>query len=149
MQAVQIDELELFEGWSQSDSGMRVRAGFPISSGTGTKSTAVVYFELEPGAHLGSHTDSAEEILLIVSGTGEATIGDEHTAVQAGTLAVVPALMPHSVKNTGQETLRVVGFFSSSTVLSVFDDAMEPFATRYFSTPMIEEEATVTAGVSG
>jgi quercetin dioxygenase-like cupin family protein len=149
MQAVQIDELELFEGWSQSDSGMRVRAGFPISSGTGTKSTAVVYFELEPGAHLGSHTDSAEEILLIVSGTGEATIGDERAAVQAGTLAVVPALMPHSVKNTGQETLRVVGFFSSSTVLSVFDDPMEPFATRYFSTPMIEEEATVTAGVSG
>ena len=49
MQAVQIDELELFEAWSQSDSGMRVRAGFPISSGTGTKSTAVVYFELEPG----------------------------------------------------------------------------------------------------
>jgi quercetin dioxygenase-like cupin family protein len=149
MQAVQIDELELFEGWSQSDSGMRVRAGFPISSGTGTKSTAVVYFELEPGAHLGSHTDSAEEIVLIVSGTGEATIGNEHAAVQAGTLAVVPALMPHSVKNTGQETLRVVGFFSSSTVLSVFDDPMEPFATRYFSTPMIEEEATVTAGVSG
>jgi hypothetical protein len=31
MQAFQIDELELFEGWSQSDPGMRVRAGFPVS----------------------------------------------------------------------------------------------------------------------
>ncbi|MDX6409637.1 MAG: hypothetical protein QOE13_2708 [Gaiellaceae bacterium] len=145
MQAVQIDELELFEGWSQTDTGMRVRAGFPISSGTGTKGTAVVYFELEPGEHLGSHTDSAEEILHVVSGTGEATVGDESLAVQAGTLAVVPALVPHSVKNTGQETLRVVGFFASSTVLSIFDEPMEPFATRYFTTPMIEEEATVTA----
>jgi quercetin dioxygenase-like cupin family protein len=145
MQAVQIDELELFDGWSQSDTGMRVRAGFPISSGTGTKSTAVVYFELEPGAHLGSHTDSAEEILLIVAGRGEATIGDEHATVETGTLAVVPALVPHSVKNIGEETLRVVGFFSSSTVLSVFDDPMEPFGTRYFTTPMIEEEATVGA----
>lgn len=145
MQAVQIDELELFEAWSQSDSGMRVRAGFPISSGTGTKSTAVVYFELEPGDHLGSHTDSAEEILLILEGQGEATIGDEQAPVQTGTLAVVPALVPHSVKNIGEETLRVVGFFSSSTVLSVFADPMEPFATRYFMTPMIEEEATVTA----
>ena len=94
MQAVQIDELELFEGWSQSDTGMRVRAGFPISSGTGTKSTAVVYFELEPGEHLGSHTDSAEEILLVVAGKGEATIGEEQAAVQTGTLAVVPALVP-------------------------------------------------------
>jgi quercetin dioxygenase-like cupin family protein len=146
MQAVQIDELELFEGWSQSDPKMRVRAGFPISSGTGTKSTAVVYFELAPGEHLGSHTDSAEEILFIASGWGEATIGDEQTAVQAGTLAVVPALIPHSVRNTGEETLRVVGFFSSSTVLSVFDDPMEPFATRSFATPMIEEEAPVPAG---
>jgi quercetin dioxygenase-like cupin family protein len=145
MQAVQIDELELFEAWSESDAGMRVRAGFPISSGTGTKSTAVVYFELEPGEHLGSHTDSAEEVLLVVSGRGEATIGDERAAVQTGTLAVVPALTPHSVKNSGEETLRIVGFFSSSTVLSIFDDPMEPFATRYFATPMIEEEATVTA----
>ena len=145
MQAVRIDELELFEGSSQSDAGMRVRAGFPISSGTGTKSTAVVYFELEPGAHLGSHTDSAEEVLLVVSGSGEATIGEEQAAVQAGTLAVVPALVPHSVKNTGEKTLSVVGFFSSSTVLSVFADPMEPFATRYFTTPMIEEEAPVTA----
>ena len=145
MQAVQIDELELFEGWSQSDAGMRVRAGFPISSGTGTKSTAVVYFELEPGEHLGRHTDSAEEVLLIVSGSGEATIGEEEFAVRMGTLAVVPALVPHSVKNTGEETLRVMGFFSSSTVLSIFAEPMEPFATRYFSTPMIEEEAAVAA----
>jgi quercetin dioxygenase-like cupin family protein len=145
MQAVQIDELELFEGWSQSDPGMRVRAGFPISSGTGTKSTTVVYFELQPGEHLGSHTDSAEEVLLIVSGNGEATIGEEEAAVKTGTLAVVPALVPHSVKNTGEETLRVVGFFSSSTVLSIFDEPMDPFATRYFTTPMIEEEAAVTA----
>jgi len=145
MQAVQIDELELFEGWSQSDAGMRVRAGFPISSGTGTKSTTVVYFQLEPGEHLGSHTDSAEEVLLIVSGSGEATIGEEEAAVKMGTLAVVPALVPHSVKNTGEETLRVMGFFSSSTVLSIFAEPMEPFATRYFSTPMIEEEAAVAA----
>ena len=145
MQAVQIDGLELFEGWSQSDAGMRVRAGFPISSGTGTKSTAVVYFELEPGEHLGSHTDSAEEILLVLEGKGEATIGEEQAGVRAGTLAVVPALVPHSVKNTGEETLRVVGFFSSSTVLSVFDEPMEPFGTRYFTTPMIEAEATVGA----
>ena len=145
MQALQIEDLDLFEGWSEGDEGMRVRAGFPISSGTGAKSTAVVYFELEPGRHLGRHTDSAEEVLVVLSGVGTATVGDEQTPVRAGTLAVVPALLPHSVENTGHETLRVVGVFSSSTVLSVFDDPMEPFATRYFATPMIDEEATVTA----
>jgi quercetin dioxygenase-like cupin family protein len=145
MQATQINELELFEGWSESDPDMRVRAAFPVSSGTGTKSTAVVYFELEPGQHLGRHTDSAEEILLVVSGTGEAMIGDERATLRPGTLAVVPALAPHGVENTGDEKLRIVGFFSSSTVLSAFDEPMAPFGTRYFRTPMIEEEATVTA----
>ena len=82
MQAIQINELELFEGWSEGDGGMRVRAGFPISSGSGTKSTTVVYFELEPGEHLGSHTDSAEEVLLVLAGQGEATIGEEQAAVE-------------------------------------------------------------------
>ena len=145
MEPIRIDELELFEGWSQSDADMRVRVAFPISCGTGSKSTAVVYFEVQPGEHLGSHTDSAEEVLLIVAGKGEATIGGERAVVQAGSLAVVPALVPHGVTNTGTETLRVVGFFSSNTVLSVFDEPMEPFKTRIFRTPMIEEEATVAA----
>jgi quercetin dioxygenase-like cupin family protein len=143
MQAVQIDELDLFEGWSESDADMRVRVSFPFSSGTGTKSTAVVYFEVEPGRHLGTHTDSAEEILLIVSGEGRATIGEQQAPVRAGTLAVVPALVPHSVENTGAETLRVVGFFSSSTVLSVFDEPMAPMGIRYIATPMVQEEAAV------
>ena len=42
---------------------MRVKVNFPFFRGTGTKSTAVVYFEIEPGYRLGTHTDSAEEIL--------------------------------------------------------------------------------------
>jgi mannose-6-phosphate isomerase-like protein (cupin superfamily) len=143
MQSVSLEELELFEGWSEGDAEMRVRAAFPISWSTDAKSTAVVYFELEPGRRLGTHTDSAEEILLILSGRGEATIGDERAPVQTGTLTVVPALVPHGVTNTGEETLRVVGFFSSNTLLSVFDEPMEPFGTRFFRTPMVEEEAAV------
>src|SRR4051794_41533426 len=53
------------------------RVGFPIHSATGSASTATVLFELDPGAELGVHTDSAEELLVIVQGTGEARIGDE------------------------------------------------------------------------
>ena len=145
MQAIQIDGLELFEGWSESDAGMRVRAAFPISCGTGSHSSAVVYFELEPGHHLGRHTDSAEEVLVVLAGKGEATIGENRASLEAGTLAVVPALVPHVVANTGEETMRVVGFFSSNTVLSVFDEPIQPFGMRFFNTPMIEEEAEVTA----
>lgn len=145
MQTTSIDTLELFEGWFEGNADTHVRAAFPISCGTGAKSSTVVYFELDPGQHLASHTDSAEETLLILSGTGEATIGDEQGPVQTGTLAVVPALVPHGVANTGKETLRVVGFFSSNTVLSVFDEPMQPFGTRIFVTPMVEEGSQVTS----
>jgi quercetin dioxygenase-like cupin family protein len=37
-----------------------------------------VYFELEPGKELGAHTDSAEEIVYIIDGTVEATIGNNN-----------------------------------------------------------------------
>ena len=50
---------------------MRVKVNFPFSLGTGNKNTAVVYFEIEPGHRLGMHTDSAEEILLVLDGTAQ------------------------------------------------------------------------------
>jgi hypothetical protein len=41
-------------------------------------------------------------------------------------MAVVPAMVPHALRNVGDETLRVVGFFSSSTVMSTFDQPVVP-----------------------
>jgi quercetin dioxygenase-like cupin family protein len=99
---------------------------FPFHSGTGTASTAGVLFELEPGSALGTHTDSAEEVLLILEGEGEAHVGDESGRVRAGQLAIVPALAPHGIRNVGETTLRVLGFFSSSTVVSNFEEFIGP-----------------------
>jgi quercetin dioxygenase-like cupin family protein len=121
-----ISELELLEVSYEDDPTMRARVNFPFYVGAGTKNTAVVYFELEPGHRLGSHTDSAEEILLILEGEAEATVGDEQGLVSAGDMAVVPAMVPHALRNVGDETLRVVGFFSSSTVMSTFDQPLVP-----------------------
>ena len=71
MQTLDIDNYELMT----MAPGFRV--GFPIHSATGSASTATVLFELDPGAELGVHTDSAEELLIILQGTAEARIGDE------------------------------------------------------------------------
>ena len=53
-------------------------------------------------------------------------MGDEQGLVSAGDMAVVPAMVPHALRNVGDETLRVVGFFSSSTVMSTFDQPVVP-----------------------
>ena len=113
MHTVRLSELELAEAGYENDPTMRAKETFPFSAATGTKNTAVVYFEVEPGHRLGTHTDSAEEILLLLGGTAEVSVGDEQGQVSAGEMALVPAMVPHSVRNVGDETFRVVGFFSS------------------------------------
>ena len=144
MIAVKTGALELIEAWSETDADRALRFAFPIFSQAGAKSTSVVYFEVDPGKHIGTHTDSAEEVVLILAGEGEAVVGDERGPVEAGTLAVIPAMVPHDVINTGEEPLRVAGFFSSSTVVSVFEDPFAPIGKRIVGTPLPEEEDVAT-----
>jgi quercetin dioxygenase-like cupin family protein len=127
MQTVTTGALELIEArMAADDPRARVRVNFPYFAATGTESSAVVYFEIEPGHYLGTHTDSAEEILYIVTGTGVAHAGDERGRVSAGDLAVIPAMVPHGIANDGEETLRVVGFFCESEIVSTFDEPVQP-----------------------
>src|SRR3954447_23436627 len=96
--------LDLMDAWHDSDPDhKRVHVNFPINTFTGTADSAVVYFELEPGERLGTHTDSAEEILYIVSVEGEACVGDDTARVRAGDLVVIPAMAPHGAHNDGDE----------------------------------------------
>ena len=114
--------------------------------GTGTRSTAVVYFEIEPGCRLGTHTDSAEEILVILEGEAEVSLGEERGQLSAGEMALVPAMEPHGLRNAGEEKVRVAGFFSSNVVVSTFDRPMMPFGQRVVGTPPVLEEEEVAAG---
>src|SRR5215207_6402745 len=119
-------DLDLGEAYLDSDPRARVFPAFPINCFTGAEHTAVVYFEVEPGDYLPTHTDSAEEILYIVAGEGEAQCGDDRGHVRAGDLAVIPSMVPHGIANTGDKTLKVVGFFCDSHIVSTFDEALQP-----------------------
>jgi quercetin dioxygenase-like cupin family protein len=119
-------QLELLDAWIASDPRGRVHPAFPVNRFTGAQDTAVVYFEVEPGDYLPTHTDSAEEVLYIVAGEGEAQVGDERGHVRAGDLAVIPSMVPHGIANTGDETLKVVGFFCSGEIVSTFDEPLQP-----------------------
>lgn len=114
-----MDVVNIYDAELDDRGAMKV--GFPLSSSTGTASTAVVLLEFEPGGELAVHTDSAEELLLVIEGTAEGTVGDEVGRVEAGDIVLVPALAPHGLRNIGDGLLRVVGFFSSSTNVAVFE----------------------------
>ena len=120
-------ELDLTQIWLDSDAERkRLRVGFPVNRWVGAQDTAVVYFEIQPGDRLATHTDSAEEILYIVAGEAEAHVGDERGRVRAGDLAVIPEMVPHGLENVGDEPVKVVGFFCRAEIISTFDELVQP-----------------------
>jgi quercetin dioxygenase-like cupin family protein len=114
------------------DRGPGLRAGFPISSAEGTAALSIVWMELVPGGMLSEHTDSAEELLFVVEGEVEASVGSEQGTLRAGEAAVVPALVPHGLRNVSGETARVLGVFSSSTNIAVFTEPHGPAGEQVF-----------------
>jgi quercetin dioxygenase-like cupin family protein len=138
MMTADLARLEMLDAWYEHDPAMRITVNFPFFAGTGTKRSSVVYFEIEPGRQLGSHTDSAEEILLILSGTVEVSLGQETGQLSTGQAALIPEMLPHGVRNTGDVTARCVGFFAAATVVSTFDQPLMPFGEQAVGTPPLE-----------
>lgn len=141
MKTADLNTLELRQAWYEADPAMRITVDFPFYAAIGNDSSAVVYFEIEPGHYLGTHTDSAEEILLILAGTVEASLGDEQGRLSTGQAVLVPAMVPHGVRNIGGETARCVGFFSAASVESTFDQPLLPFGRREVGTPPVARPA--------
>lgn len=117
-----LKSLELMEFQALRDPAQRCKANFPLLGAHGTKTTATVYFELEPGDNLGRHTDSAEELLLVLEGTVEAEVGGKRAEMTVGGIAVVPKLVPHDIRNTGKGKARVIGFFGgANNIVATFE----------------------------
>jgi hypothetical protein len=58
----------------------------------------------------------------------------------------VPAMVPHGLRNVGEETVRVTGFFSSNVIVSTFDQPRMPFGQRVVGTPPLLAEEEVPTG---
>ncbi len=134
MISVKLDDLELHETWTENDPTQRCRSTFPLVGALGTENSAAVYFELAPGDHLGRHTDSAEEVLLILQGTVQVSVGDEEGRVSQGEIALVPTMVPHDLRNVGDDTAKVLGFFGSPNIVATFDEVWLPDDTRVIDT---------------
>lgn len=130
MIAFRLDELKLNDFWQNESPRARGKGAFPLVGVPGTESSGMVYFEIAPGDNLALHTDSPDEILIVLSGTARATVGDETGELPAGSVAFVPGMVPHGFESIGDEPLRCVGIFTDSEVYSTFEYAMQPFGTR-------------------
>ena len=153
MLKVNVDKLDkMAMHGAEDDPDRKVTGNFALYSAVGTKSGASVYFELEPGKELGAHTDSAEEIVYVIDGTVEATLGNnEKDNLSAGEFGVVPVMERHNFRNIGTNTAKVVGFFSSPNVVSTFEKVFMPGNIREFDTtklPAPTQAATTSANTA-
>jgi quercetin dioxygenase-like cupin family protein len=135
MLKINLEKLEKMTSHGAEDDPHRCATGnFALYSNAGTKSGSAVYFELEPNCELGNHTDSSEEIIYVVDGTVEATIGNERDQISRGELGVVPVMEAHNFRNIGTNTAKVIGFFSSPNIVSTFEKVFMPLNFREFDT---------------
>lgn len=134
MITINLNNLALNEARGENHPNIDTRATFPLAGALGSENSALVYFELEPGRSLGRHTDSVEELLLILAGTVEVTVGEEQGAISQGEIALVPTMVPHNLRNVGDETAKVLGFFGEANFVATFDVPFLPDHVTVFDT---------------
>jgi mannose-6-phosphate isomerase-like protein (cupin superfamily) len=124
------DELELSDSYIEGDETARWRSAPGHSPSTGARASGSSVIEVPAGCRLPRHTDSAEEIVVIVAGAAEVVVGDERRAVPAGGVALVPEDVPHEVRNPGREPLRFVAIYASPDVVTRYEDEVQPDGSR-------------------
>lgn len=135
MTTVNLNELELNEFVGQINPRQHCKATFPLLAAHGSRKLATVYFELEPGDHLGRHTDSAEELLLVLEGEIQAFVGEESGVVSAGSLVLIPEMVAHDLHNIGTGRAKVLGVFGgANNIVATFDEAMNPTESNIVDT---------------
>lgn len=70
------------------------------------------------------HSHPGVEMMYIMSGYGECTIGDETHKLEPGTLMICPKNSPHDMRNYSDETMSLVAMFvPPETSRQIYDRA--------------------------
>ena len=72
----------------------------------------IVLMSIEPGDDIGEETHDVDQLLVFVSGTGEAVLDGRRSQVKAHSLVVVPAGALHNFINTGNVPLKLFTVYS-------------------------------------
>jgi quercetin dioxygenase-like cupin family protein len=120
---------------SSEDTSIKWNASFATYGGHGADQSSTIVYEIEPGGHLGWHTDATEETQYVVSGKGELRTEEGKFPVGPGSVFVLPTNLRHDLANTGKEPLRAVAFFAAAMFTQDFDSEMLPPRSHILGTP--------------
>jgi quercetin dioxygenase-like cupin family protein len=72
----------------------------------------------EPGRGAPTHRHAnAEELLLVLEGTSEVWVDQEHAGVEAGSTVIIRRDVPHGFRNAGAGSLHILAVFSEAEPL--------------------------------
>ena len=78
---------------------------------TGTEELTLLVSIIPPNSTTGNHTHEGCEIMYIANGRGEFVLEGRRTPVQADQIVYAPERVAHEVRNTGEESLKLICFF--------------------------------------
>jgi mannose-6-phosphate isomerase-like protein (cupin superfamily) len=99
-----------------------VRRGIYFDAPEGSTQLTFGAAEIDPGKEIPVHRHKVgdrfvEEGFFVLEGEGEVRVGDQMTAIRAGSFCVMsPAEGFHSIRNTGEKTLKFVMCFAGTDV---------------------------------
>jgi quercetin dioxygenase-like cupin family protein len=126
MLAFSLDDLQFADAWIDGDDTARWRSATGHGPSSGARSSGSSLLEVPPGHRLPTHTDSAEETIVVLAGVAEVRIGDETRRLPAGGLAVVPKCLEHEVRNAGSDTLRFAAVYAEPDVVTTYEAPVQP-----------------------
>jgi quercetin dioxygenase-like cupin family protein len=94
MIALAPDQLQFSDSYIERDETARWRSAPGHSPSTGARSSGSSVIEVPAGCRLPRHSDSAEEVVVIVAGAAKVVVGDDRHEVHAGGVALVPQDVP-------------------------------------------------------
>ena len=103
-------------GFDQLDYYYRVPGEFThrlTGDQYGFESLSFIITETHPGGGPGLHVHDTEEAHVLLEGSAQYRIGDKTFVVQAPYVARVPAGVPHTFINAGQNTFNLIAVFAS------------------------------------
>lgn len=130
MTAVDLTAVELADAWIDGDDAARWRSASAHTDEHGARRSGSSLIELAPGRRLPRHTDSAEEVIVVLAGAAEVTVGDRRLEVSGPGVALVPEGVPHEVRNAGDRTLAFLAIYAATDVVTRYEQPVQPAGER-------------------
>lgn len=105
----------------------RITTRVLVGADSGAAATAVWEQWLAPGGFIPLHYHEVEEVLELLAGSVEVTMGDKVAIARAPATVLVPARLVHAFKQVGSDEAHLLAFFpTADPVIFAPDGSVRP-----------------------